>query len=93
MQECTLPNKKMVVYGMGKIGKQILKKLKVHACSQSLSTKERMAWGRTKEILVFRGYKLSPLNQKVMSQNKIFDLLRNCLGVVFNDRAHLRVLG
>lgn len=33
MQECTLPNKKMVVYEMGRIGKEILKKLKVHACS------------------------------------------------------------
>lgn len=64
MQECTPSNnnKKMVVYGMDRIGKQILKKLKVHACSQSLSTKERMAWGRisTKEILVFRGFKVSP---------------------------------
>lgn len=37
----------------------------------SLSTKERMAWERIsiKKILVFRGYELSPLNQKVLSQN------------------------
>ena len=72
---------------MGRIGKKILKKLKVDGCSQTLGSRERMMWERgrtsTKEILVFRGYKLSPLNQKVLSQNRIFDLFRDCLGGAF----------
>lgn len=33
--------------------------------------------------LVFRGYKLSPLNQKVLTQNRVFDLFRDCLGGAF----------
>ena len=72
---------------MGRIGKIILRKLKVDGYSQTLGSRDRMAWKRgrtsTKETLVFRGYKLLPLNQKVLTQNRVFDLFRDCLGGAF----------
>lgn len=72
---------------MCRIGKKILKKLKADGCSHTLGSRERMAWerGRTsaKETLMFRRYKLSPLNPKVLCQNRIIDLFRDYLGGAF----------
>lgn len=64
----------MVVCGMSRIGKKILKKLEVDGCSQDLGSR-RTEWGSgrpsTTETLVFKGYKLSPFNQKVLSQTRL----------------------
>lgn len=86
------PNIKMVIYGMGRMGKKILKKLEVDGCSQHLGSR-RIEWGSerptTTETLLLKGFTLSP---GFTLQSKGAEPKQIVLGVLYNHRAQLREL-